>query len=32
MLQARHPDIACRSAADFRTIEGIAAWIERHFD
>jgi [acyl-carrier-protein] S-malonyltransferase len=32
MLQARHPDIACRSAADFRTIEGIAAWVGRHFD
>jgi [acyl-carrier-protein] S-malonyltransferase len=32
MLQARHPDIACRSAADFRTIEGIAAWVGRYFD
>lgn len=29
MLQARHPHIECRSAADFRTVEGIATWLER---
>lgn len=30
MLQARHPGIACRSVADFRSIDGIAAWLARH--
>jgi [acyl-carrier-protein] S-malonyltransferase len=29
MLQARHPHIACRSASEFRSIDGIAAWLER---
>ncbi|MFL6673587.1 MAG: ACP S-malonyltransferase [Massilia sp.] len=28
MLQGRHPHIACRSASDFRSIDGIAAWLE----
>ncbi|MDB5762663.1 MAG: mdcH [Herminiimonas sp.] len=32
MLQARHPQIECRSVADFRTIEGIKKWLSRHFD
>jgi [acyl-carrier-protein] S-malonyltransferase len=32
MLQARHPQIACRSVADFRTLDGIVAWLGRHFD
>jgi [acyl-carrier-protein] S-malonyltransferase len=32
MLQALHPQIACRSVADFRTIDGIVAWVERHVD
>jgi [acyl-carrier-protein] S-malonyltransferase len=32
MLQARHPHIACRSAADFRSVEGIAGWLERQLD
>ena len=32
MLQARHPAIACRSAAEFRSLDGIAAWLRRHFD
>jgi [acyl-carrier-protein] S-malonyltransferase len=32
MLQARHPDIACRSAADFRSLDGVAAWLGRHLD
>lgn len=30
MLQARHPHIDCRSVDDFRSIRGIAAWLERH--
>jgi [acyl-carrier-protein] S-malonyltransferase len=29
MLRQRHPDIACRSLADFRTISGALTWLER---
>ncbi|MDQ1833344.1 ACP S-malonyltransferase [Massilia scottii] len=29
MMQARHPHIACRSVADFRSIERVAAWVAR---
>lgn len=29
MLQARHPQIACRSVADFRSLDGIVGWLER---
>ena len=29
MLQARHPRIACRSVADFQTLDGIVRWIAR---
>jgi [acyl-carrier-protein] S-malonyltransferase len=29
MLSARHPRIECRSAADFRTLDGIRRWLER---
>jgi [acyl-carrier-protein] S-malonyltransferase len=29
MFQARHPDIPCRSLADFRTPQGVRAWLER---
>lgn len=29
MLQARHPHIACRSVADFHTVDGINAWVAR---
>lgn len=32
MFQVRHPDIACRSIADFRSIAGLAAWVDRHTD
>ena len=32
MLQARHPDIDCRSAADFRSLGGIEKWLGRHFE
>jgi [acyl-carrier-protein] S-malonyltransferase len=32
MLQARHPQIATRSVADFRSLDGIAAWLARHVD
>ncbi len=29
MLQARHPQIACRSIADFRSLEGVVQWVQR---
>jgi [acyl-carrier-protein] S-malonyltransferase len=29
MLSARHPGIECRSASDFRTLDGIKRWLER---
>jgi [acyl-carrier-protein] S-malonyltransferase len=29
MLSARHPHIECRSASDFRTLDGIRRWLER---
>ncbi|WP_019142606.1 ACP S-malonyltransferase [Noviherbaspirillum massiliense] len=32
MLQARHPDIACRSIADFRSAAGVGAWVGRQLD
>jgi [acyl-carrier-protein] S-malonyltransferase len=32
MMQAQHPDVACRSASEFRSIEGIVKWLGRHFD
>jgi [acyl-carrier-protein] S-malonyltransferase len=32
MLQGRHPHIACRSVADFRSLDGIVTWLGRHFD
>jgi len=32
MLQARHPHIACRSVADFRSLDGIVKWLGRHAD
>jgi len=32
MMQARHPQIACRSVADFQTLAGIAAWVARALD
>ena len=32
MMQARQPGIACRSVADFRSIDGIVAWIERQLE
>jgi [acyl-carrier-protein] S-malonyltransferase len=28
MLRERHPGIACRSVADFRSVKGIAAWVD----
>lgn len=30
MLQARHPNIACRSVSEFRALAGIRAWLERN--
>lgn len=32
MLQARHPQIACRSVAEFRSLDGIHAWLGRQLD
>jgi len=32
MLQARHPQIATRSVADFRSLDGVKAWLGRHVD
>lgn len=32
MLQARHPAIACRSVADFRSLDGVRRWLERHVE
>ncbi|MES2741201.1 MAG: acyltransferase domain-containing protein [Pseudomonadota bacterium] len=32
MLAARQPHIACRSVADFRTLDGIRQWLGRHLD
>ena len=29
MLQARHPAIACRSVSEFRSTDGVVAWLER---
>jgi [acyl-carrier-protein] S-malonyltransferase len=28
MLRERHPHIACRSVADFRSVKGVVAWVE----
>lgn len=28
MFRARHPQIACRSVADFRTVEGLRRWVD----
>jgi [acyl-carrier-protein] S-malonyltransferase len=30
MMQARYPGIACRSVADFRSVEGVVGWLGRH--
>jgi [acyl-carrier-protein] S-malonyltransferase len=32
MLRERHPGIACRSVADFRSVNGIVAWVEAQRD
>lgn len=32
MLQSRHPDIACRSVSEFRSLDGIYSWLQRHLD
>lgn len=29
MLQARHPQIACRSISEFRSLRGVASWLQR---
>jgi [acyl-carrier-protein] S-malonyltransferase len=32
MLQARHPQIACRSVSEFRSVDGIRSWLGRQLD
>jgi [acyl-carrier-protein] S-malonyltransferase len=32
MFQGRHPQVACRSVAEFRSLEGVASWVSRQFD
>jgi [acyl-carrier-protein] S-malonyltransferase len=32
MLRERHPGIACRSVADFRSVNGIVSWVEAQGD
>jgi [acyl-carrier-protein] S-malonyltransferase len=32
MLHERHPQIECRSVADFRSLEGVKKWLARHVD
>lgn len=32
MLQARHPQVACRSVADFQTLDGVTGWVARQLD
>jgi [acyl-carrier-protein] S-malonyltransferase len=32
MLQARHPQIVCRSVAEFRSIDGVVRWIGRQLE
>ncbi|MES2036793.1 MAG: acyltransferase domain-containing protein [Pseudomonadota bacterium] len=32
MLQSSHPQITCRSVADFRSLEGVIAWVQRQGD
>jgi [acyl-carrier-protein] S-malonyltransferase len=32
MLQSRNPNIACRSVAEFRSLDGVRVWLERQLD
>jgi hypothetical protein len=32
MFRTRYPDLPCRSASEFRTLDGIASWLERQQD
>ncbi len=32
MLRERHPQLQCRSLADFRSLAGALAWLQRQFD
>ncbi|MCC2958884.1 acyltransferase domain-containing protein [Massilia sp. IC2-278] len=32
MLGARHPGIACRSVADFRSLDGVRTWLGKHIE
>jgi [acyl-carrier-protein] S-malonyltransferase len=29
MFRSRHPEIACRSVSEFRSLDGIVSWLER---
>ena len=30
MFRTRYPDLPCRSVSEFRSLDGIGAWLERH--
>ncbi|HEV2609736.1 MAG TPA: acyltransferase domain-containing protein [Noviherbaspirillum sp.] len=32
MMRRAHPHIDCRSVTEFRSLEGIRKWVDRHFD
>jgi [acyl-carrier-protein] S-malonyltransferase len=32
MFRSRYPDLPCRSASEFRTLDGIASWLQRQLD
>jgi len=32
MLQTRHPEIACRSVSEFRSLDGVRSWLDRNLD
>jgi [acyl-carrier-protein] S-malonyltransferase len=32
MLQSRNPNIACRSVTEFRSLDGVRAWLQRQLD
>jgi [acyl-carrier-protein] S-malonyltransferase len=32
MLRSRHPHIACRSSSEFRSLDGLVAWVQRALD
>lgn len=32
MLQARHPDMACRAVTEFRTLDGVRSWLGKQLE